>query len=222
MTEHFPAPPTVETRLAWCGACGDDPAGMRLDEFLRQFVGAAIAADRRYVRTGDAADVEAGIGVWETLATAGQLGATTPESAVDAYLSVSMLYARRYEARGGGGDLSLALHYLDQARRHVEEGSFADLQVRMSMAAWLMLRFQAEGRHEDLDEAIAGWSRLLGSDADALAAANLGRALLDRHELTGQIADLHEGRRLLGMASVDLPSDHPALRDVQFALRAAG
>ncbi len=91
-------------------------------------------------------------------------------------------------------------------------GSFADLQVRMSTAAWLMVRFQAEGRQEDLDEAIAGWSRLLESDAGALAAANLGRALLARHDLTGDPADLHEGRRLLGMASAEMPSDHPALR----------
>jgi hypothetical protein len=196
--------------------------GMRLDVFLRHFVGAAIAADRRYVETRNAADIEDGIAVWEELATAGELGGATPETAVDAYLSVSMLYARRSEARGGGGDLSLALHYLDEARRLVIAGSFADLQVRMSTAAWLMVRFQAEGRQEDLDEAIAGWSRLLGSDADALAAANLGRALLDRHDLTGDLADLREGRRLLGMASVELPSDHPALRDVQFALRAAG
>jgi hypothetical protein len=195
---------------------------VRLDEFLRHFVGAAIAADRRYARTGDAAEVEAGISVWEALADAGELGGATPETAVDAYLSISMLYARRYEARAGGGDLSLALHYLDEARRHVVAGSFADLQVRMSTAAWLMVRFQSEGRQEDLDEAIAGWSGLLGSGADALAAANLGRALLDRHELTGDLADLQEGRRLLGMASVELPSDHPALRDVQFALRAAG
>jgi hypothetical protein len=195
---------------------------MRLDEFLRHFVCTAIAADRRYVRTGDAADIEDGIVVWEELATAGELGGATPETAVDAYLSVSMLYARRHEAQGGGDDLSLALRYLDEARRYVVAGSLADLQVRMSTAAWLMLRFQSEGRREDLDEAIAGWSRLLRSDADALAAANLGRALLDRHDLTGGLADLHEGRRLLGMASVELPSDHPALRDVQFALRAAG
>jgi hypothetical protein len=195
---------------------------MRLDEFLRHFVEAAVAADRRYAQTGDAVDVEAGIRVWEELASAGELGGATPEAAVDAYLSVSMLYARRYEARGGGGDLSLALRYLDEARRHVVAGSFADLQVRMSTAAWLMVRFQSEGRQEDLDQAIAGWSGLLGSDADALAAANLGRALLDRHELTGDLADRQEGRRLLGMASVELPSDHPALRDVQVALRAAG
>jgi hypothetical protein len=195
---------------------------MRLDEFLRDFVGAAIAADRRYVQTGDAADVEAGIAVWEELAPAEELGATTARTAVDVYLSVSMLYARRYEARGGGGGLSLALRYLDEARRYVVAGSFADLQVRMSTAAWLMVRFQSEGRHDDLDEAIAGWSRLLGSDADAPAAANLGRALLARHDLTGDPADLREGRRLLGTASAGLPSDHPALADVQFALRAAG
>jgi hypothetical protein len=92
----------------------------------------------------------------------------------------------------------------------------------MSAAAWLMLRFQSQGREADLDEAIAGWSRLLGTDADAPAAASLGRALQARHDLTGDPADLHEGRRLLGTASAELPSDHPALADVEFALRAAG
>jgi hypothetical protein len=195
--------------------------GMRLDDFLRHFVGAALAADRRYVKTRDVADVEAGIVVWEELANAGDLGGATPETAVDAYLSISMLYARRYEAQDGGGDLALALHYLDEARRHVVAGSFADLPVRMSTAAWLMVRFQTDGRREDLDEAIAGWSGLLESDAGALAAANLGRALLVRHELTGDPADLAGGRQLLGMASAEMPSDHPALADVQLALRAA-
>jgi hypothetical protein len=196
--------------------------GMRLDDFLRHFVGAAIAADRRYVETRDVADIEAGILVWEELATAGELGGATPEAAVDAYLSISMLYARRYEAHDGGDDLALALHYLDEARRYVVAGSFADLQVRMSTAAWLMVRFQTDGRREDLDEAIAGWSRLLESDAGAQAAANLGRALLVRHELTGDRTDLDGGRALLGMESDELPSDHPALADVQLALRAAG
>jgi hypothetical protein len=196
--------------------------GMRLTEFLRHFVDAAVAADRRYVQTQDAADVEAGIAVWEQLASVEMVGGAPPEQVVDAYLSVSMLYARRYEAQGSDDDLALALHYLDEARRHVVAGSFADLQVRMSTAAWLMVRFQAHGRREDLDEAIAGWSHLLESDAGALAAANLGRALLARHELTGEAADRREGRRLLGMASVEMPSDHPALADVRHALRAAG
>jgi hypothetical protein len=195
---------------------------MRLDDFLRQFVSAAIAADRRYVETRDVADIEAGIVVWEELATAGESGGATPEVAVDAYLSISMLYARRYEAQDGGDDLTLALHYLDEARRYVVAGSFADLQVRMSTAAWLMVRFQTEGRREDLDEAIAGWWGLLESRAGALAAANLGRALLVRHELTGDSADLDGARQLLGMASAEMPSDHPALADVQLALRAVG
>ena len=63
---------------------------------------------------------------------------------------------------------------------------------------------------------------LLGTDASALAAANLGRALLARHELTGEPGDLRDGRRLLGRASAEMPHDHPARRDVELALRAAG
>src|SRR6478735_6605990 len=114
-------------------------AGMRLDEFLRDFVTAAVAADRRFVRARDAADIEDGIALWEQLAGGEWDGMASEELLVDGYLSVSMLYARRYEARGGGGDLSLALRYLDAARRHVVEGSFADLQVRMSAAAWLLV-----------------------------------------------------------------------------------
>ena len=116
-------------------------------------------------------------------------GGAPPELVVDAYLSVSMLYARRYEAQGSDDDLALALHYLDEARRHVVAGSFADLQVRMSTAAWLMVRFQAHGRRRTSTRRSPVWSRLLDSDAGALAAANLGRALLARHELTG------DGRR---------------------------
>ena len=194
---------------------------MRLDEFLRDFVAAAVAADRRFVRARDAADFEDGIALWEQLAGGEWDGMAPEELLVDGYLSVSMLYARRYEARGGGGDLSLALRYLDEARRHVVAGSFADLQVRMSAAAWLLVRFQTERRREDLDEAISGWTGLLETDAGALAAANLGRALLTRHELSGDPEDLDLGRELLGIASVGMRQDHPALPDVQHALRAA-
>jgi len=63
---------------------------------------------------------------------------------------------------------------------------------------------------------------LLETDAGALAAANLGRALLTRHELSGDPEDLDLGRELLGIASVGMRQDHPALADVQHALRAAG
>jgi hypothetical protein len=196
--------------------------GMRLEDFLRHFVSAALAADRRYVRSHDAADIQAGIVVWEQLAGDPELEDLPSESLVDAYLGVSMLYARRHEALGSGEDLSLALRYLEYARRHVVAGSFADLQMQMSTAAWLMVRFQAEGRREDLDAAIAGWAGLLDSDAGALAAANLGRALLTRHDLSGDPEDRVEGLRVLGLASLEMPRDHPARADVEFALRAAG
>jgi hypothetical protein len=60
------------------------------------------------------------------------------------------------------------------------------------------------------------------TEAGALAAANLGRALLARHSLGGDAADLREGRRLLGMATAAMPADHPARADVELAFRAAG
>ena len=119
--------------------------------------------------------------------------------------------------RNAPGDLSLALRYLHDAQRHLVPGSIADLQARMSRAACLMVRYRAEGRAEDLDGAIAAWSGLLGTEARALAAANLGRALLTR----GGADDLREARRLLGLASAEMPPDHPARRDVELALRAA-
>jgi hypothetical protein len=189
-------------------------AGMALHEFLGHFVGAAAAADRRFVRTGDAAEIRAGIEVWEQFADDGALAAEPPEVLVEVYLAVSMLYARRHEA----GDVSRALRYLEQAQRHVVPGSFADMQARMSRAACLMVRYQADGRAEDLDAAIDAWAGLLRTEARPLAAANLGRALVTR----GRAEDLPEGRRLLGLASAEMPHDHPARRDVELALRAAG
>jgi len=187
-------------------------------------VRAAVAADRRYARTRDVAEIREGIDVWEQLSDSGALRDEPPDSLVDAHLAVSMLYARRHEVLGRAGDLSQALRYLMEARRHVEPGSFADLQARMSRAACLLVRFQADGRPEDLDGAIAGWTELMdgaASEVAALAAANLGRALLVRHDLAGDPADLHDGRRLLGLASAEMPRDHPARRDVELALRAA-
>jgi hypothetical protein len=195
---------------------------MRLDEFLRHFVLAAAAADRRYARTQDPRDVHAGIAVWESLVEAGGLGESPREDLVDAHLSASMLYARRFEVRRASRDLALARRTLEFAREHARPGSFADLQVRMSTAAWLMLRFQAEREPADLDEAIAIWTALLNTDAGTLAAANLGRALLARHELSRDPQDLDDGRLLLGHATEEMPDDHPARPDVELALRTAG
>ncbi len=194
---------------------------MRLDEFLRHFVLAAAAADRRYARAQDLRDVHAGIMVWESLVEGGGLGESPPEELVDAHLAASMLYARRFEVQQASKDLALARRYLEYARAHVRPGSFADLQVRMSTAAWLMLRFHAEQAPEDLEEAIAIWTDLATTDAGALAVANLGRALLARHALFGDQQDLHDGRALLGHATEEMPADHPARADVELALRAA-
>ena len=194
---------------------------MALREFLGHFVGAAVAADRRYLETHDLTEIRTGIEVWESLVALGQLDGAEPETLVDAYLIVSMLYVRRAEE----GDLEQALNHLRKAQQHVAPGSFADLQSRMSEAAWLLLRFQSDGRREDLDEAIRIWGDLrdAGAEAGALAAANLGRALLIRHDLTGDPDDLRDGRRLLGLASEQMPPDHPALPEVreQLSLRSS-
>jgi hypothetical protein len=198
------------------------PSGMRLHEFLRHFVSAATAADRRYVRTQDPRDIFAGIAVWESLIDAGGLEESAPATLVDVHLAASMLYTRRYEVRRGEQDLSCALRWLDEARPHVAPGSFADLQARMSLAALLMMRFRAEGGADDLDRAISVWTDLMETEAGPLAAANLGRALLARHAADGDPADLREGRRLLGMATAEMPADHPARADIELAYRAAG
>jgi hypothetical protein len=194
---------------------------MALREFLDHSARAAIAADRRYGHTQDVREIRLGIEVWEQLVAAGGLEEVAPEELVDAYLAASMLYARRHEVAGRVEDLGHAFRYLQEARRRVAPGSFADLQVRMSTAAWLMARYQSGGPPEDLDRAISGWAELVETDAGALAAANLGRALLARHDRTGDPDDLQDGRRVLGMASAQLPRDHPALAEVELALRRA-
>src|SRR3954469_16652042 len=167
--------------LARSGLPGHHWRRMRLDEFLRHFVLAAAAADRRFARTQDPRDVHAGIRVWESLLDSGGLGEAEPEELVEAHLAASLLYARRFEVRQASRDLALARRYLENARANVRPGTFTDLQVRMSMAAWSMLRFHAEHAPEDLQEAIAIWTGLMLTDAGTLASANLGRALLLRH-----------------------------------------
>jgi hypothetical protein len=195
---------------------------MRLDDFLRHFVLAAAAADRRYVRTQDPRDIQAGIQVWEGLVDAGGLEEAEPRELVDALLAASMLYSRRYELRRDREDLARALSFLEEARPHIAPGSFADLQARMSTAACLLTRFQAQHGAEDLDRAVALLTGLLDTEAGAEAAANLGRALLTRHALGGDPDDLRDGRALLGLATAEMPADHPARRDVELALRSAG
>ena len=186
---------------------------MALHEFLAQFVSAAVAADERYVRSRDASEIGEGIEVWERLSDSGALAGEPSETLVDARLAVAALYARR----NAPGDASRALRELGDAQPHLVRGSFADLQARMARAACHLARYRAQGGREDLEAAIAVWSQLLETDARALAAANLGRALLTR----GGADDLPEGRRLLGLASAEIPPGHPARRDVELALRAA-
>lgn len=195
---------------------------MRLHEFLQHFVSAATAADRRYVRTQDARDILAGIAVWESLVDARGLQGSDPATLVEAQLAASMLYTRRYEVHRDEEDLACALRWLDEARPHVVPGSFADLQARMSLAALLMMRFRAQAGAHDLDRAISVWTDLMETEAGPLAAANLGRALLARHAADGDPADRREGRRLLGMATAEMPADHPARADVELALRTTG
>ena len=186
---------------------------MALHEFLGHFVSAAVAADERFVRSRDPSEIDGGIEVWERLADSGALAGEPPERVVDARLAVAALYARR----NAPGDVSKALLELGRAQPHLTPGSLADLQERMSRAACLLARYRAHGGPEDLDGAIAVWATLLDTDARALAAANLGRALLTR----GGADDLPRGRRLLGLASAEMPRDHPARREVELALRAA-
>ncbi|MDA0162179.1 hypothetical protein OM076_18045 [Solirubrobacter ginsenosidimutans] len=195
---------------------------MRLDDFLQHFVNAAAAADRRYVRTQDPRDVLAGITVWESLVDGGGLEELPASMLIEANLAASMLYTRRHEVHRSEEDLDRALRWLDEARAYIVPGSFADLQARMSLAAMLMMRFRARHGAHDLDRAISVWTGLMDTEAGPLAAANLGRALLARHATTGDIADRREGRRLLGMATAEMPADHPARADVELALRAAG
>ncbi|HWK29356.1 MAG TPA: hypothetical protein VNS09_22525 [Solirubrobacter sp.] len=193
---------------------------MRLEDFLRHFVAAAEAADLRFARTQHTGDIRAGIELWEQLADA--VDEAPPELGVRARLAAAALYSRRFEVQGGAGDLVAARRELDAAREHIAPGSRADFQARMALAAWLVLRYRAEREPADLDAAIALWRELRPTPAGALAAANLGRALLARFSLTGERADLEEAQRLLGVASSEMPRDHPALPDVRLALRTSG
>lgn len=181
---------------------------MALHEYLGHFVSAAVAADGRFVRTGDAAELHTGIEVWEQLVEGGVLAGEPPEALVDAHLAVSMLYARC-------GRLAQALDHLEEAQQHVVPGSRADLQATMTRAACLFVAYQAGGRAEDLDGAIATWAGLLGTEARPVAAANLGRALITR----GRAQDLAEARRLLGVATAEMAPDHPARGDVESHLK---
>jgi hypothetical protein len=187
---------------------------MALHEFLDQFVRAAVAADEHYVRAGDQSQIGEGIEVWERLQGSGALADAAPAAVAGARLAVAALYARR----NAPADASRALRELGLAEPHFVAGSLADLQARMTRAACLLARYRVLGEREDLDGAIAVWTGLLDTEARALAAANLGRALLTR----GGADDLPRGRRLLGQATAAMPRDHPARRDVEMALRAAG
>jgi hypothetical protein len=196
-----------------------------LHEFAAQFVQVAIAADHSFIRTGDVGEVRKGVAFWEQVEASGAFANEPPEALVDLHISVSMLYARRFQVDARREDLERALSYLRRAQPHAIPGSPADFQARTASAAWLMMRFDADGEREDIDQAIAGWDELWQMHGEAspdrgLAAINLGRSLLRRYDLTSDLDDLARGCGFLELASIELEQDHPALPDVRTELRA--
>lgn len=189
-------------------------------EIVDHFVGAAIGADKRFLRTQDPREIRSGIDIWEQLVASGKLSQLPPESLIQAYVIVGMLYARRHEVDHHSEDLDLAFRYLHEARRHVIPGSSEDLSARMSAAAWLMLRYETGKDPQDLDQAITGWMEVrdvspMEAVDRAVAAANLGRALLLRYRTTGSRDDERLGSEMLHTAVRELPRDHPARPIVQ-------
>jgi hypothetical protein len=198
-------------------------AGSGPHALIGQFIEAAINADQTYLRTRDLTEVRRGIEVWEQIVAQGILSDAPPESLVDAYITVAMLYARRYEVDTHREDLDRAFGFLRRAEEHVIPGSHNDVLIKMSSATWLMLRFQMGKDRADLDQAIAGYGDVIAisppeSVNSAVASANLGRALLMRHRLTGAARDRRRGIEMLSNAALHLPRDHPALPSVQQGL----
>ena len=177
---------------------------MALEEFLGHFVSAAVAADRRYVGLRDLSVHPRGDRGLGAARGERRAGGRAARALVDAQLAASALYVRR---RRLGATWTLALRTLDEAQRHLAPGSIADLQARMSQCRVPDLRYRAEGRVGGPDGAIATWSGLLATDARALAAANLGRALLTR----GGADDLPKAAGCWGLASAEMPPE-PFLR----------
>ena len=201
---------------------GHHARGMRLDEFLRHFVLAAAAADRRYARAQDPRDVHAGIMVWESLVEGGGLGESPPEELVDAHLAASMLYARRFEVQQASKDLALARRYLEYARaarpaRFVCGPAGADVDRRVADVALPRRTGSRGSRGGDRDLDRSGHHRRgrAGGGQPRAGAAGPPRARSAIQQ------DLHDGRALLGHATEEMPADHPARADVELALRAA-
>ncbi|MGE5764560.1 MAG: hypothetical protein ACM3ZF_11985 [Mycobacterium leprae] len=185
-------------------------------EILRQFISAAINADKTYLLTEDMSEIHNGIEIWERISATGLLASVPPQSLVETHTTVAMLYARRYEVEGNQKDLDAAFAHQRRARANVVPGSDTDVILRMSSANWLMLRYIKGRDRADLDAAIAAYDDVattstVDSVDECLASGNLGRALLMRHRITGDAADRHRAMEALSHAAVKLPPDHVAL-----------
>ncbi|MEU5691793.1 hypothetical protein [Actinosynnema sp. NPDC020468] len=106
---------------------------------------------------------------------------------------------RRFDASGTTGDLAVALDAARAACASVDNWHLAgDLLIRL-----LRLRYERTGSVEDLDDAVqAGHTVFKVGRAVVGAAAEYARALMARHELTGDPADVEAavdmGRRVVG------------------------
>jgi hypothetical protein len=219
--------PRLQELQAWQRSLGEPaPSGDRpappadVNEMLAVFAGAAARADQAFLRTGELGEIRQGIDTWRQIQDSGVLGGMPPESLVDALLMVAMLHARLYEVEHDERDLDAAFGFLREVEPHLVPGSHNDLLMRMSSATWLMLRFEQQGDPHDFDGAVAGYEdiRAVAPPGDlngAIASANLGRALLIRHETSHSEADLRRARERLWEAERALPAGHPIRAEIQ-------
>jgi hypothetical protein len=224
LTESLPA---LVDRRDWLGElrhAGPQPTTPgRGDEepqaLLTKFVAISKAADQTYLKTGDDGELRRGIEVWEHLDSRGTFAPLSPEALADAYLTVAMLYARRYEFDDRPDDLKRAFRYLRLTETHLIPGSDSDLLRRLSLATWLMLRYERHGDSIDLDQAIDSFKDVLARAPESgepavAAAANLGRGLLIRHELSGAMDDVERALSASVKAAGALRNDDPRRRHV--------
>jgi len=190
-------------------------AGPGPHAFADWFVGAAKTADQQYLRDQDPHGIRLGLEIWERATADGVLAGASPESLVRVHITVANLYLREYEISGRPEDLDQAFTYQRAAAPHVIPGSNEDAALKMSSANWFEVRFMYAKDRADLDQAVEGYlavTAMLPPTAGnyPLTCGELGRLLLTRFDLTGDLLDLAQAQRWLREALHYIDPGNPA------------
>jgi len=176
----------------------------------------AQEAEARYRRTGDRQALDDAAAAWQRIWNHPSFPAAPPNFRLAALNDGAGVFWRRYRARGGIDDLSIALRCWEQAVAQTPEGS-PDLPMYLNnLGNGLSARYARTGELADLAAAIRAYEQAVAQTSEGspylpMYLNNLGTGLSNRYARTGDLADLAAAIRAYEQAVAQTPEGSPEL-----------